>query len=205
YTGKLTFDEQKVASFGVDGFDEYELLQSVKIMYYKDDNNFIAKLLPKDKTHEIILFKTEENFNSMIEMITEITKLTEVGNQEKENEKINWKYRWNDEDKLRIPKFNFNIETNYSTLEGTHFNAGNQIYNIETAWQRTAFILDENGAEIESEAWMKATSVAEEDREKPHPKKLIFDKEFLILLKRTDTERPYFGLWTSNTELMIKE
>ncbi|MDD3771788.1 MAG: hypothetical protein PHC38_03930, partial [Weeksellaceae bacterium] len=49
YTGKLTFDEQKVASFGVDGFDEYELLQSVKIMYYKDDNNFIVKLLPKDK------------------------------------------------------------------------------------------------------------------------------------------------------------
>jgi hypothetical protein len=32
---------------------------------------------------------------------------------------------------------------------------------------------------------------------------MIFDKEFLILLKRKDAENPYFGMWTTNTELMI--
>ena len=75
---------------------------------------------------------------------------------------------------------------------------------IELAWQRTAFILDESGAEIESEA-EAATEAIEEEYEKPKPKKMIFDKPFLILLKRTDAKNPYFGLWITNTELMMKE
>jgi hypothetical protein len=156
--------------------------------------------------HEIILFKTEQSFHSMADMAAEISKLTEIGNRERKDKKINWRYHWNYEDELIIPKFNFNIETNYSTLERTHFNAGNQIFTIEKAWQRTAFILDESGAEIESEAEMDAVAeAAEEEVEEPKPKKMIFDKEFLILLKRKDSDHPYFGLWTSNTELMIKE
>jgi len=206
YTGKLTFDGQKTASFGVKGNDEIELLRLVRIVYYKNDNNFIVKLLPKDKMHEIILFKTEQSFHSMAEMAAEISKLTEIGNRERKDNKINWRYHWNYKDELIIPKYNFNIETNYSTLEGAHFNAENQIFTIEKAWQRTAFILDESGAEIESEAEMDAVAeAAEEEVEEPKPKKMIFDKEFLILLKRTDSKHPYFGLWTTNTELMIKE
>lgn len=206
YKGKLTFDGRKVASFGVAGFDDDEILRLTKIVYYKDDNNFIVKLLPKDKTHEIVLFKTEQSFHSMAEMVNEISKLTETGNREREDKNFYWKYRWNYEDELRIPKFNFNIETNYSTLEGSQFSADKQIFNIEKAWQRTAFILDESGAEIESEASIAvAADAAEEEVEEPKPKKMIFDKEFLILLKRKDSEQPYFGLWSTNTELMIKE
>ncbi|MFA5620066.1 MAG: hypothetical protein WDA08_07170 [Weeksellaceae bacterium] len=205
FEGGLSFKDQKVSAFGVNGFDESEMLRAVRIVYYKDDNNFIIKLLPKDKEHEIILFKTDENFGSMAEMNQKIIELTEIGNSERQNERINWRYRWNYEDELIIPKFNFNIETDYSTLEGTHFSADNQIFTIEKAWQRTAFILDESGAEIESEAAMDAVAeAAEEETEEPKPKKMIFDKDFLLLLKRTDAEHPYFGLWTTNTELMIK-
>jgi hypothetical protein len=206
FKNKLTFDGQKVSSFGVNGYDSYEQLKNVKIIYYKNDNNFIIKLLPKDKEHEIILFKTDQNFNSIAEMTTEIEKLTEKGNIEKKNEKISWKYYYNEEDIVIIPKFNFNIETNYTNLEGNKFSSKNQNFQIETAWQRTAFILDESGAEIESEAEIAvAVEEMEEEYEKPKPKKMIFDKPFLILLKRTDTKNPYFGLWTTNTELMTKE
>ncbi len=105
-----------------------------------------------------------------------------------------------------IPKFNFNIETNYSKLEGAYFNANNRIFQVEYAKQRTAFLLDESGAEIESEAEIEVTSEAiEEELEKPKPKKMIFNIPFLILLKRTDAKNPYFGLWTTNSELMMKE
>jgi hypothetical protein len=61
------------------------------------------------------------------------------------------------------------------------------------------------GADIESEAEVEVTEEVEEEHEKPKPKKMIFDKPFLILLKRTDAKNPYFGLWTTNTELMTKE
>jgi hypothetical protein len=206
FNNKLTFDGLKVSSFGVYGYDSYEQLKIVKIIYYKNDNNFIVKLLPKDKEHEIILFKTDQSFNSIAEMTSEIEKLTEIGKTEKKNEKINWKYYYNEEDVVIIPKFNFNIETNYTTLEGNKFKSNEQNFQIERAWQRTAFILDESGAEIESEAEIAvAVEEVEEEYEKPKPKKMIFDKPFLILLKRTDAKNPYFGLWTTNTELMNKE
>lgn len=206
FKNKLTFDGQKVSSFGVNGYDNYKQLNIVKIIYYKNDNNFIIKLIPKDKEHEIILFKTEKNFNSIAEMTTEIEKLTEIGKIEKKNEKINWKYFYGEEDLVVIPKFSFNIETNFTTIEGSKFNADKRSFQVERAWQRTAFILDESGAEIESEAEIEvAIEDFEEEYEKPKPKKMIFDKPFLILLKRTDNNKPYFGLWTTNTELMKKE
>lgn len=207
FTNKLTFDGQKVSSFGVNGYDSYEQLNIVKIIYYKNDNNFIIKLLPKDKEHEIILFKTDQSFNSIAEMTTEIEKLTEIGMAEIKNEKTSWRYSYSSEDEVIIPKLSFNIEANYSTIEGNRFSSDKQNFQIKQVWQRTAFILDESGAEIESEAEIKAETAVQmkEEYEKPKPKKMIFDKPFLILLKRTDSKNPYFGLWITNTELMTKE
>lgn len=205
FKNKLTFDRQKVASFGVYGNENNEQLKIVQIVYYKNDNNFIIKLLPKEKEHEIILFKTVQKFRTIAEMRSEIEKLTEIGKNEKKNQKTSWKYKFNEEDILVIPNFNFNIETNYSTLEGNNFSFEKQNYLITRAWQRTAFILDESGAEVASEAEIEVTLGLEEEYEKPKPKKMVFDKPFLILLKRTDAKNPYFGLWTTNTELMTKE
>jgi len=36
-------------------------------------------------------------------------------------------------------------------------------------------------------------------------KEMIYDKPFLILLKRTNARNSYFGLWVTNSELIIKE
>lgn len=148
---------------------------------------------------------SEKKFNSISEMNKEIERLTEIGKKEIKNNKINWKYYYKEEDQLIIPKFNFNIETNFDSLEGNKFSSQNENYNIERAYQRTAFKLDESGAIIESEAEIEVAVEEIEEIEKPKPKKMIFDKPFLILLKRTDAKNPYFGLWTTNTELMIKE
>ena len=205
YNNKLIFKGQTVASFGVRGYNGYG---QVRIGYYKNDNNFIIKLLPKDKNHEIILFKSDNVFHSMAEMNEEIGKLLEIGQNERKNEKHEWKYFIAYEDEVIIPKFSFNIKTNYATLEGNEFRTVEQDYQIAKAWQRTAFLLDESGAEIESEAEFEVECLEfmeEEEEEKPQPKKMIFDKDFLILLKRTDAQHPYFGLWVANTELMIKE
>ncbi|MCC7454560.1 MAG: hypothetical protein IT222_10370 [Crocinitomix sp.] len=204
FKNNLVFDGQKVASFGVNGYSDYDQLNLVQIVYYKNDNNFIIKLLPKVEEHEIILFKTDKKFNSMTEMTKEIERLTEIGKTEKKNEKMRWKYYYDYEDVVIIPKFSFNIETNYPSLVGTNFSTSEQDFQIKEAWQRTAFVLDESGAEIESEAVMETTEEGPAE-EKPKPKKMIFDQPFLILLKRVDNTNPYFGLWTTNTELMIKE
>ncbi|WP_018342211.1 hypothetical protein [Cytophaga aurantiaca] len=205
FTNKLIFNKQKVASFGMIGNNE-DLTPIIKIVYYKNDANFIIKLLPKDKEHEILLFQSDKKFHSLKEMHAEIQRLTVLGNKERLSNKTQWKYYFSEEDELIIPKFNFNIETNYKTLEGKSFQASTQTYSIDKVWQRTAFMLDEAGAEIESEAVIEvAADGPDENTEKPKPKKMIFNRSFLTLLKRTDAPYPYFALWTTNAELMVKE
>lgn len=209
FDNKLIFDKQEVASFGIKGTDSYTQQKIVEIVYYANDNNFILKLVPKDKEHEIILFKTAQHFNSIADMTVEIERLTEIGINEKQNKRLDWKYYYYNDDIVVIPKFNFNIETTYDSLIGNSFIAEKDTFLIDYVWQRTAFLLEESGAEIESESKLQISVAGidseEEKFEKPISKKMIFDKPFLVLLKRTDAKYPYFGLWTTNTELMIKE
>ena len=142
----------------------------------------------------------------MDEMYADILVKTKFGKKEMGDKKLQWKYYMEEGDYLIIPKFKFNIETNYPTMEGKHFSTASGTYKIEQAWQRTAFLLDESGAVIESEAEVAvAVEEIEEDYNKPKPKEMIFDKPFLLILKRVDGKNPYFGLWTTNAELMVKE
>ncbi|RRJ92013.1 hypothetical protein EG240_04300 [Paenimyroides tangerinum] len=206
YKDRLKFNNEEVMSFGVTGYNSYEKLKIISIIYYKNDNNFVIKLQPKDSNHEIVLFKSEKNFTKMSDINDEVIKLSAQGNKDKQNEKIKWKYDILVEDEIIIPKFNFNIEKTYKDLAGNTFSTKELNYNIERAWQRTAFILDEKGAKSESEAVIEyVTEEIEEDPNKSKPKKMIFDKPFFIMLKKTSSQNPYFGLWINNTELMIKK
>lgn len=74
---------------------------------------------------------------------------------------------------------------------------------VDEAWQRTAFILDEVGAEVESEALIY--TFEEIVAEKPQPKRLNFDKPFTLFLTKVNSVNPYFGMWVADAELMIKE
>ena len=47
-------------------------------------------------------------------MKIEVDKLTEIGTNEKKNEKINWKYFYSEEDIVMIPKFNYFWQTIFS-------------------------------------------------------------------------------------------
>jgi len=205
FDNELTFKGEKVKSFGLMGPD-YKLLGAMQILYYKNDENFIVKLFPRDNTHEIILYRCEKQPGTIQEGFDIIEKLIKTGKSERNISKNFWKYHFeNDEDELLIPKFSFNIESNYDTMQQNSFILKEQRYTVEKIWQRTAFILDESGAEIESEAEIEVTTEAEiEPVEKPHSKKMHFDKPFLILLKRTDSSNPYFAMWIDNTELMQK-
>ncbi len=205
FDNKLTFDGIKVASFGSFGAGK-DAYKTIKILYYKNDNEFVIKLLPKDQQHEIILFKTKKQFENLAQMNVELIKKKSLGQKESKQEKKMWKYYLQDEDEVIIPKFNFNIETNYQNIEGNQIQTSENRYVIQEAYQRTAFILDEKGAKIESEAEISVTTDAmEEIGELPKPKKMHFDKPFFTLLKKVNSENLYFVLFANNAELMVKE
>ena len=197
---RLTFDKQKVAAFGVQGDDNDDLTNIVKILYYKNDNNFIIKLKPSDKEHEIVLFKTTKTYPSMAEMASAVDSLTKIGQKEKNH--------FLSDDEVVIPDIDFDISTNFNKLIGNIFHANSLDYEILQAWQRTAFKLNEAGAEIKSEAKVAIFYNGLEEVEEvmmPAPKKMIFDKPFFLMLRRTDAQHPYFALHVVNAELMVKE
>ena len=194
----LNFQNSMVEAFGFQGHN-----QSSGIIYYHNDNDFAIKLFPKDTEHEIILVKTD--FEDQLVLKNEVERLEKHIRDFKKmrNEKNDWKYYYNDEDKVSIPIIEFNIQTNYPEMEGSYFSTAERRFVLDMLYQRTAFVLNEKGAEVESEAIAVATEEMEE--ELPQPKKMIFDQPYLILLKRKSSQYPYFAMFVSNSELMRKE
>ena len=203
---RLTFDKQKVAAFGVMGDDNDDLTNIVKILYYKNDDDFIIKLKPSDKEHEIVLFKTTKTYPTMAAMAAAADSLTKIGQKERKIQNLRWKYQFLSDDEVVIPDIDFDISTNFNKLIGNIFHTNSLDYKILQAWQRTAFKLNETGAEIKSEAKVAIFCIEEEEEvTKPTPKKMIFDKPFFLMLRRTDAQHPYFVLHAVNAELMVKE
>ncbi len=195
----LQFLEDEVVSFGFKGDNDV-----ANIMYYNNDDDFAIELIPKDKDHVIILVKS--HFDQNINFSNEINRFRKLQTKfdDDRNEKNYWKYYFQEEDIVSIPIIDFNIETNYLEIEGSRFTSGDRRFIIEIAYQRTAFRLDEKGAEVESESEMYA-ALEELMEEPPKPKSLIFDKPFMVFLKRKGLRNPYFAMYLSNSELMRKK
>jgi serine protease inhibitor len=164
-------------------------------------------LIPKDHEHEIILIKGLKNYNTLKTAIAESKTLIDKGITEVKQKKLVWKYEIKEADIFEIPCLKFNIETNYKTIEGQYFTTKNgKALKIETAYQRIGFILNEKGAVVESEAKIGVTEAeidAEPSRE--HPKKMVFDRPFLILIKRIQQENPYFAMRVENAEVLCRK
>jgi hypothetical protein len=200
----IHFNTTKVLGFGMYFYDE-EVIKFTQILYYKDNDHFILKLIPKDKQHEIILAKGLDTYQTLKDAITITNSLITAGKQEQKNNNQFWKYQIVHEDQFAIPVIKFNIATHYKSLEGKSFSTNdNTKRTIEEAYQRTGFIFNENGAVVESEAAVVVTDSASAAPIN-HPKKMIFDKPFFIIIKRADKKNPYFVMKVANAELLIKK
>ena len=186
----LKFGEYQVKSFGFWGYCSY-----ARINYFNNENDFSISLFPEDKEHEIILIMNQKVENHL----SDFTEYLKILNQQK-----NQKVYFNDDDKVEIPIIEFNLEKTFGQFIGSKFRSEITEFEVTEAYQRNAFILNENGAEVESEA-VFAVEAAVEELEKPQPKMMIFNKPFVVLLKRKDADNPYFGVYIANDELLKKK
>ena len=196
----ILFDSKKVAAFGMKDFDE-KLIAFTSILYYKDDNNFILKLTPKDTQQEIILVKGLDKYQTLGNALKLTNDLIDIGKKEQAELTLGYdNYHFGENDIFSIPVINFDISTNYENIEGQRvFTKKDNELIVTQALQKTGLTLDENGAVVKSEA------VVELDGAKmPSPiiKRMIFDKQFLIIIKRVDKPNPYFVMKVANAELL---
>jgi hypothetical protein len=205
FKGKLSFKNTSIPSFGaIQNCYTISTMSSVK--YYKDDNDFVLCLYPADEEHEILLYMTPEKGATMTAMFKEIQDKIKLGEAELAANKNYWKHDIMFGDEVLIPKLKLNIEEHYKNIEGSRFTTNREKYNIKIAKQQTIFSLDETGAIVKDAAYMDAVPAPSPPSEKDkHPKKLHFNKPFLVMIKRKDSPNPYFAMWVENTELMQKE
>lgn len=199
---ELIFDNHKVKAFTWGSYRD----RSVKILYYKNDNNFVMQLYTEDREQEVILAKGISKNVSFESSLNELNQKIKIGVAESKNEAQKWKYKIIREDVLFVPNLSFNIENKDKILEDNKFMAGVTPYTVLSVSQQIAVLLNEKGFEASSNSEVITVKGGIDDamREKPHPKYLIFDKPFLLIAKRKSAANPYLAMWIENSELMEK-
>jgi len=199
----LTFGTAKVASFGLRNVtgrvDEMTRAEQIKVLDYKNGDDFIVALQPEDKNERIVLAKIAPA-DTLPKTVAAAR--SRIAASDPGSGPDRWKREWQREfhigESLVVPLLDFELWKQYDELCGKTITTPGPLHGmpIVAALQAIRFRLDEHGAILKSEATM-VKGMAESE-----PRQLIFDKPFLILLERRDARRPYFALWVDNTELL---
>ena len=188
FYSNLRFDGYCVDSFGICQFmeDEVNIASQVLILDYLNSFDFVIELKTRAKDDRLILAKVPP-----LTSLAETVKMVEQRMAKATPMKM---LKFGD---LYVPVLNFDILREYSELYNHRIRTSEKRIDglpIGYAAQSVRFRLDETGAILISESLIPVPAAG---------KKLIFDKPFLILLKRSEEKNPYFALWVGNAELLI--
>jgi len=185
----LKFNGQIVKGFSVFNEDQEHNVQIIK---YEHDNKFIISLKLKDENDQLILAKGYDMEKPQL-VINEINK-NNTGILATMLEK----------DRFEAPNLHLDYHRDY--VELIHKPLANkdfEKYVISKMFEKIKFDMDKKGARIENEAaiFMDTSAVIVD---KTKPRNFILDQPYWIIMKRKDSDNPYFVLGVNNTELMEK-
>ncbi len=166
--------------------------ENVKILKYESDDKFIIKLQLKDKNDELILAKGFDMKNPQ-DIVNEVNK-----NNHKNLRTIG------SDDRFRAPKLHLDHSRSYvELLKIPLANKDFKDYMIKEMFEKIKFDMDEKGAKVENEAVIQASiPISIRSNEQPKIKNFILDKPYWVIMKRADSQNPYFILGVNNVELM---
>lgn len=200
----MTFGKkEQVRAFGMPRFME-ALAAQMQVLYYEDDDKFVLRLTAGPDNDEILLAKGFTGGEKLSAMQSRVNAAVSSGKQELANKKNTWKYTLGKEDDVLIPEIRFHLSCSYHELMNLPVTVRGQTLRIVEATQRTAFVLDEKGVILESEAVAAVDSVPQVIDDVP-AKRLHFDKPFLILMREKSGDHPYFMMKVANAECLVKE
>jgi hypothetical protein len=199
----LIFNNSKVKAFGLSKY-KVDQAKIVDILYYKNDNEFIISLLTADSEHEVILAKGINMNSNLRTSLDKINSKIKKGINERSIRSNLWKSYFLENDSLSIPRIYFNIQNSYKDIENKSFKTKDgKSHIITNAEQSISFNLDKCGISLKDIASWGVDSTGKIDI--PKPKKLFFDKPFIVIMRKKNSDIPYFMLNVRNTEVLIKE
>jgi len=187
------FGGKAVRNFGANSAlePEYETMYSqVRVHDYRTADDFVLELKTDSDTDQFVLAKLPEPGATLVETVELAVK------------------RLNDDpapmrssDVLRIPRIDFDLVKRFGELVGKRVLLGNVETDIRVfeAVQSVRFSLDEKGLELKSEAQVSFGCGARG----PGKWRLVFDKPFLLFLRKAGTDLPYFAVWVGHPEILV--
>lgn len=187
----------KLHSFGIRSEDSdtyFKLREQPAILFAARDKEYrltecVVDLDRTSQPNQIVLGLIEPK-PTLAEMLENVEGMIERSKHKEHN-------ALSSNDVLLVPNMKWRIGHHFGELEGQQFtNANLQGKRIDVAQQDIQFRLDRNGAELKSEAKIYYESCP--------PLSLIFDRPFLLYMKKRGAEMPYFVMWVENAELLNK-
>ncbi len=193
-------NEAPVTSFGIRPEDDYayqKLRKQIEVLYssYYPDPDRVALMeyaidLCKDtKPNQIVLavIEPKETLEQTLAYLDD--KITGFTKEE-------FFHKFGINDVLLVPNIFWKITHHFKELEGKYLaNKGYESLYIRLALQMIQFRLERSGAELKSEAKVYVS---------PMPNIFVFDRPFLIYMKKRETRHPFFVMWVDNAELLSK-
>jgi len=186
---------ESVKSFGIreDSFTKYkDHAKQVMLFDYKNDDDFIIKLLPEVANEEIILAKVKPE-DTLYNTYTAV--MNRINNSASSNFDL--------ADTIRIPELDLNMEKEYGELHGIIAEGRFKDYRIEKAYQNIKFNLNKEGAKLASEGIIIVATPGTGPKTDTS-KHLVFDKQYMICLKQKDAQNPYLLVWVDNANILVK-
>ena len=181
-----------VLAFGIKEFvlDESHIraAEQVEVIYYNNDDDFIIRLRSRAQNDEIFLAK-----------IPPLKTLAATSSYVLTQVNINRPQGLKEKDTLQIPIIEFDLVDWFLDLEGRCLQSrGMEDFCIAKAIQAIKFRLVQNAPPYELLPFVG------EEKKITKPRKFIFDKPFLLLLRQQGAGYPYFVFWVQNTELLTE-
>jgi len=174
-----------IMQFSNEQLNEVRAASQLSIYDYRNEDDYIIELKTRSSEDQLLLAKLPPQI-SLLETVKCV--LNRYNNSEPKELSLMTS--------MIIPIINFDITRTYRELYNKQIISNNKRLNgsgLVLAKQRIRFKLDETGATVFSEGTMYAGSGVGH---------VIFDKPFLVLLKKSGSSMPYFALWIANSDLL---
>ncbi len=174
---------ENVKYFGINKNTDYKIKKNAEILFY-NDNEYAIKLLTREN-EDVILYKTDRD-SSFDELYTYIK-----NNSTPE--------KFNPQDTLKIPNINLEKTISYDELCNKQIIGTNK--KITQALQTIKFNLNNKGGRLKSEAVIGVVTMS---LAPDKSRQFNFDNSFVIFLKESDKDKPYFAARIENTDFLVK-
>ena len=170
------------------------LRSQVTVLDHVDNDNFVVRLNTKVEEDELVLAKVPPEKTLQATLSGVLRRVASAAGKDFSG--------WiSGNEPLIVPVINVGVVRRYTELEGRAIqNPKVGGVELSVASQGIRFRLDQTGARLESDAYIEAKSAAG----RREPRRFIFDKPFLVYMKRKSSEVPYFALWVETAEVLEK-